>query len=221
MTEFLDEPDELEKKYYKLCSILQKSQNIVFFTGAGISTAAKIPGLTQVECITFNSYYHIIHILLNSLFNLAVGTTPFHINIQPLSLSTEFYNAVILPSQLISFYIISYNHCRVCCYQFRSDLLPLSQHLEGPLNYSLLFIFYYCVKLSFIISSAIISALASSLLPLWKKCSRQPKLLHFKVRHACWRLHVFCDSLANPIVNESYVNRNTCSLQLASCAMKL
>lgn len=43
MTEFLDQSDELQEKYSKLYSLLDVSEHIVFFTGAGISTAANIP----------------------------------------------------------------------------------------------------------------------------------------------------------------------------------
>ena len=50
MAEFLDTEDELNEKYSELYKILDKSQNISFFTGAGISTAAKIPG-NKFYCI--------------------------------------------------------------------------------------------------------------------------------------------------------------------------
>ena len=45
MTEFVDTPVELDQKYAKLFSLVDKSRYIVFFTGAGISTAANIPGM--------------------------------------------------------------------------------------------------------------------------------------------------------------------------------
>ena len=44
MSEFSDPEDVLTKKYKTLFKIIGKCNNIVFFTGAGISTAADIPG---------------------------------------------------------------------------------------------------------------------------------------------------------------------------------
>jgi hypothetical protein len=48
MVEFTDQVDILQKKYNKLFLILEKCQHIVFFTGAGISTAANIPGMISL-----------------------------------------------------------------------------------------------------------------------------------------------------------------------------
>ena len=44
MAEFYDSQDILKSKYGQLFEVVTKSTNMVFFTGAGISTAAKIPG---------------------------------------------------------------------------------------------------------------------------------------------------------------------------------
>lgn len=43
MKEFTDSEEVLQKKYDRLFHIIKRSKNIVFFTGAGISTAANIP----------------------------------------------------------------------------------------------------------------------------------------------------------------------------------
>ena len=44
MTEFNDPEAVLKSKYKQLFEMINKSDVMVFFTGAGISTAAKIPG---------------------------------------------------------------------------------------------------------------------------------------------------------------------------------
>jgi len=43
ITEFEESAEELENKITELAKLVQNSQKVVFFTGAGISTAAKIP----------------------------------------------------------------------------------------------------------------------------------------------------------------------------------
>ena len=53
MNEFLDDCEQLNVKYSKLFKILDKSQNVSFFTGAGISTAANIPGEKLLNHCTF------------------------------------------------------------------------------------------------------------------------------------------------------------------------
>ena len=68
MTEFLDQSDELQEKYSKLYSLLDVSEHIAFFTGAGISTAANIPGThCYIFFLVFGPYispltYHRLHI---------------------------------------------------------------------------------------------------------------------------------------------------------------
>ena len=43
LTEYYDAPNELKAKIKKLAALVQKSKHMVAYTGAGISTSAKIP----------------------------------------------------------------------------------------------------------------------------------------------------------------------------------
>lgn len=47
--EFFDEPEVLEYKVTRLAELIKKSQSMIAFTGAGISTAAGIPDYRSGE----------------------------------------------------------------------------------------------------------------------------------------------------------------------------
>ncbi|KAG8127038.1 putative NAD-dependent deacetylase sirtuin-6-like protein [Naja naja] len=47
LPEIFDPPDELERKIHQLADLIQNSFNVVFHTGAGISTASGIPDFRQ------------------------------------------------------------------------------------------------------------------------------------------------------------------------------